>query len=290
MSESETWPVGIFAHNEERHIVACLESLNSAAQHHALGLYVLVNGCTDGTERAVLDYARLHPNVHLVSITLGDKANAWNRFVHDVAPESDVVFFMDGDVEAEPGALDALAAALVDDVGANAACAIPATGRNRERMIADAHVERGILGNLYCVRGSFIRRLRQKSIKMPVGLIGDDSIIGALLAWDLEPSRSWEPKRIAITNDPRAQFRFTSMSPWRWRDIRKYWRRLIRYSMRGYQNKMLGRLLKERGIDAMPAHVSELYRNYLDTCVLEWRGANTLPDWLALREMRAQRH
>ncbi len=288
VSHNTPWTIGVFAHNEERNIVACLASLRDAAQHQPLRIYVLANGCTDGTERAVAEYASSHPEVHLVSIALGDKANAWNQYIHEISAESEVVFFMDGDVEAVPGALAALAAALTDDPGANAVCAVPATGRSRDEMTAHAQRERGILGNLYCLRGTFVDRLRKLKVRMPIGLIGDDSIVGALLAWDLEPSKTWDPKRIAVTLDPKAQFRFVSMSPLRLRDIRKYWRRLIRYSMRGYQNKMVGRVLKEKGVAAMPNRMTELYRDYLDACRLEWRGANTFPDWLALREMRAQ--
>ena len=89
-----------------------LDSLQ-AASSHPIACYVLANACTDRTEALVRDYAASHANVHLVSIEVGDKANAWNVFVHEVAPSGAAhYFFIDGDVRATVGALDAMAQAL----------------------------------------------------------------------------------------------------------------------------------------------------------------------------------
>ena len=81
--QKEAWPVMVLAYNEERHIQACLDSLFDGEQGQPLEVYVMANGCTDGTERLVLEYARRRPEVHLVSIKLGDKCNAWNVFIHE---------------------------------------------------------------------------------------------------------------------------------------------------------------------------------------------------------------
>jgi len=106
------WPVAVFAHNEARNIIACLDSLQAAATH-PLACHVLANACTDRTEALVRDYAASHPDVHLVSIAPGDKANAWNVFVHEVVPRADTpCFFIDGDVRAIPGSLDVMARML----------------------------------------------------------------------------------------------------------------------------------------------------------------------------------
>ena len=290
MKDDRAWPVGVFAHNEARHIIPCLNSLAADVQHRQLQIYVLANGCSDGTEQLASEYARSHPNVHLVRIPIGDKANAWNHFVHVIAPADELVFFMDGDVEALPGAFDALGNALSVDQYANAVSALPASGRGRRRYAAQFSSERGIWGNLYCLRGSFVRRLREMNVRIPIGLIGEDGLVAALVKWDLEPRRPWDPARVAVTSAPSAGFQFTSLSPANPHDIRKYCRRLVRYSIRRYQNKMIGSLLKERGIEGMPAHVFDLYKKYRNECGLEWRGLSTVPDWLALRQIRAQRN
>ncbi|MGE5027573.1 MAG: glycosyltransferase, partial [Betaproteobacteria bacterium] len=78
---SESWPVAIFAHNEAEHILACLESLAPAAPGMRLECFVLANACTDETGPLVMKYAAEHPGIHLVSIKVGDKSNAWNVYV-----------------------------------------------------------------------------------------------------------------------------------------------------------------------------------------------------------------
>lgn len=56
----------------------------------------------------------------------------------------------------------------------------------------------------------------------------------------------------------------------------------MRYSVRGYQNKMLGQAIPQRGV--------RLYSYYPDLLRLQWRGLNTLFDWLALCEIKAARY
>src|SRR5262245_31366445 len=119
------WPVMILARNEERRIVACLDSILAAEPCHALEVYVMANGCTDRTEEIVRDYGRRRPEVRLVPIALGDKCNAWNVFIHETVsahcPGREVYFFMNGDARVVKGSFGVLARALQEDAHANAA-------------------------------------------------------------------------------------------------------------------------------------------------------------------------
>src|SRR5947208_3404440 len=134
MNVAPAWPVMVLAHNEAEHIVACLNSLYDAEPGRPLEIFVLANGCTDNTERIVSEYGDSHPGVHVVSITLADKCNAWNVYIHETVPErvpgSDVYFFMDGDARVTPGSLSAMARALRDNAHARAASAVPVSGRS----------------------------------------------------------------------------------------------------------------------------------------------------------------
>jgi glycosyltransferase involved in cell wall biosynthesis len=76
------WPVMVLAHNEERHIKACLDSIVQSESGRRFDIFVMANGCTDGTQGIVQDYAKQFPEVKLVTIALGDKCNAWNVFIH----------------------------------------------------------------------------------------------------------------------------------------------------------------------------------------------------------------
>jgi len=84
-----------------------------------------------------------------------------------------------------------------------------------------------------------------------------------------------------------AGFAFDSVSPWLPREWKKYFRRRVRYSVRGYQNKMLGRAIQPAGFESLPQHVRALYPRYPELLSVRWRGLDTLFDWLAVREIRA---
>jgi glycosyltransferase involved in cell wall biosynthesis len=279
------WPVAVFAHNEARNIIACLDSLQAAASH-PIECHVLANACTDRTEALVREYGVDHPNVHLVSIALGDKANAWNLFVHDVAPRgAGPCFFIDGDVRATPGALDAMARILLQHPQANGVSAMPKSGRGVEAFQRDMLKNNGVAGNLYGLRGAFIERIRAQTIRMPIGTIGEDALIGAMLKWDLRGDTRWDNSRIVVAQA--AGFEFDSVSPWLPREWKKYFRRRVRYSVRGYQNRMLGLAIQPNGFELLPQHVRDLYPRYPELLTVKWRGLDTLFDGLAIREIKA---
>lgn len=284
-SSAQPWPIAVFAHNEEAHIAECLDSLYSAASGKAFKCFVLVNGCTDETEQRVREYSANHPEVTLVSIAMGDKSNAWNVYVHEYAPrDSDVHFFIDGDVNAMPNSLVALYDALTANTNANAAAALPVSGRNKEKIRRGIIEQRDLPGNLYALSGCFVSSAIKNGVRLPIGLIGDDSIVCALAKWNLEPRGPWEQERVTFSEG--AGFSFESLS-WRRPDNwRLYWRRRIRYSFRGFQNQLLGPVLTKEGVGGMPWDVTELYQRYGHACRLRWKGVDTLFDWIALRRIR----
>ena len=281
---AQPWPVAAFAHNEARNIIACLDSLQ-AATSHPFECYVLANACTDRTEMLVREYSVSHPNVHLVSIMVSDKANAWNVFVHEVAPHgATYYFFIDGDVRATPSALDAMAQALHPQ--ANGVSALPKSGRSVNAFQRDMLKDNGVAGNLYGLRGSFVERIRDQAIKMPIGTIGEDALIGAMLKWDLRGDTRWDNNKVVVARE--AGFEFDSISPWLPREWKKYFRRRVRYSVRGYQNKMFGRAIQPGGFVSLPQHVKDLYPHYPELLTVTWRGLDTLFDWLAVQEIKAE--
>lgn len=280
---TSAWPVAVFAHNEADHIIAALDRLFTAAPGRELAIQVLANGCTDDTEKLVQAYAKNRPQVRLVSLHRGDKANAWNHFVHRAAPDAEVYFFTDGDVRVSDGALIRLYDSLRGQPQANAAGAIAYSGRNQQLSDQAIIQERGLHGNLYALRGSFVRRIRERDIGLPIGFIGDDGLVGALAKWDLDPTGEWDDDRVAVC--PEAGFEFDSLDPFGQQDRILYLRRLLRYSLRHFQFQMLGPLLKSQGIEAMPVTVEELYQHH-DKCRLTWRGLSTIPDIIALRRIR----
>jgi len=279
-----SWSVAVFAHNEHENIITCLDSLKDAAHGQPLLIYVLANGCTDTTEALVRDYIATNSNVLLFSIGLGDKSNAWNCFVHEIAPVADCYFFIDGDVEACDCALLELYKALISRPDANAAAALPVTGRNcsvARKMMLDGSE---LAGNLYALSSQFIKRIREQNVHLPVGFIGEDGLVGALAKWDLDPHGAWDNDRIVPCSN--AGFRFNSLSWKRSDHWRLYLNRLIRYRIRAYEFRLLGPLLRNEGLAGMPCHVEELFRSRIHSCKLQWNGIDTFFDWLALRKIK----
>jgi glycosyltransferase involved in cell wall biosynthesis len=278
----------VLAYNEENHITACLDSIFAADPQRAFEVFVMANGCTDRTESVVRDYARRRPEVHLVSIALGDKCNAWNVFIHDTVPAHcagrAVYFFMDGDARAVPGSFSAMARALETHPRAHAASAVPASGRNIARDRDDILREHGLVANLYSLSGGFVDRLRALSVRIPLKLEGDDGLIGALVKWDLAPERQgFDQERIVPCAD--AGFEFEPMLPLRPSDWKTYWKRAVRYGRRHYEFQLLGSRLKTRGIAGLPADITELYPQ-AESLSLRWDGIYTLTNVVALAQMR----
>ena len=287
------WVIAVFAYNEAGRIQAALGRIAGAAGGEEVDVYVLANGCTDTTSEAVKASGSLVPNLCLVEIDLADKANAWNIFVHEVfsarrAEEITTYFFTDGDVVLEPGALPALALALAEVPGTQAAGGMPATGRDRDAWRERMVINGMLAGNLYALRGSFVQRLRDRDVRMPVGLIGEDVFVSWLVETDIgrRDRPGVEPDCVFSTG---ALFSFRSSSLWRWRDYRTFLRRKWRYTVRGLQHQMLVLFLVENGLGAMPASVEQLYASGPLPSRLRWVGIDTPMRLVAMLWIRSHR-
>jgi glycosyltransferase involved in cell wall biosynthesis len=282
-----SWSAAVFAHNEAATIAACLDSLlaDPALLPLARGIHVLANGCTDRTEAVVAAYASRQPLIRLVSLKEADKASAWNHYVHEVAPDAEIHLMIDGDVQAAPGALRALAERLATDPRARAAGALPDCGRSRARWWAQMQRRGRLAGNLYALRGAYLTALRGAGFALPGGFIGEDQFLSVLIKGRLYPTGLIEPDpRLAL--EPRARFRFRSLSPWRLSDWLIHARRLIRYRVRDRQLLMLLERLQAAGPDAMPQDVPQLYAEAHTLPGYRWHGPTTPLEWLAVAQMR----
>ena len=282
-SGAPIWAIGVFAHNEAHRIRDCLESILAAKADRDLRITVLANGCSDRTVEVVHSVAQRHRGVAVAEIEMGDKANAWNLYVHEVSGDAECYFFMDGDVRMRPSALTSLSQALARDPAANAAAALPASGRDLGSFRQALVRERGLAGNLYALSARFVDRIRHRQIRLPIGLIGDDSLVGALAKWDLDMQGTWNNDRVVPAEG--AEFLFDSVSLANPRDWRLYWRRLIRYKIRAYQMQLLRDLLRQKGLAAMPSSVADLYQ-HSDLRSLRWFGYDAPISLLALLRMR----
>lgn len=279
--------VAVFAHNEERHLHHCLDALDAAGRSENVPVYVLANGCTDRTVDVARDYAARRPNIVVIEIAKGDKANAWNVFVHEHAPQEGFAAFVDGDVTPAPESITRLVEGLIADETAHVASAVPFSGRNRDAQVHAVLASHGVQGNLYVARAAFLDRIRRQNIRMPVGFVREDGLIGALAKWDLDPVRQkWRDERVLVV--PQSGFNFDSIPMASASGWRQYLRRRVRYSVGHFETGMLRDVLKTVGAEGMPTTVEALYAS-ADLPQLSWRGVDTLFDWLALRSIGSRR-
>ncbi|WP_265946003.1 glycosyltransferase family 2 protein [Dechloromonas sp. A34] len=289
-----TWSIAVFAHNEAANIAATLESIRVVEDGITIRVVVLANGCIDSTASIVRELARLHHNLQVVEIPLADKANAWNLYIHEISANpslslAEMHVFIDGDVQVVPGSLAALAAAFEQAPTANAAGGLPVTGRDHEawsrRMLANGT----LAGGLYALRGSFVERIRQRGIRIPQGLIGEDWLVSLLAKSDLQPLAGNHYAVLRIVFPSAAGFSFRSLEPWHLKDWIIYLRRLWRYALRGVQFEMLFGWLMYKPPDALPPNVEQVYRLALPPSRLKWIGRTSPLRFLAIQRIRSLR-
>ena len=108
--------IAVFAHNEARKIIACLESIKREVRAGDKCV-VLNNGSADATSELVEDFSKNNDFCTHVNIEVGDKSNAWNVFVQEIRIKADVFCFLDGDCEILPGSLNALEKCMESNPG-----------------------------------------------------------------------------------------------------------------------------------------------------------------------------
>lgn len=274
----------IFAHNEERRIGACLASLPLGRSD--IDFHVLVNGSTDRTAALARAIAAGRANVHVHELHPGGKSRTWNRFVAEIWDgRHDTLVFMDGDAVIAPASLEALAEMLAQHPHANAASGMPMNGRNWRAYQEELKQDRGLFGDLYAVRGAFLRRMRAQGIRLPDDLIGDDGLVAALAATDLMDETHWDRERVVPCEA--AGFYCEPVALLRPESWRLQYRRMINYSVRHFQNRIVSDIMRGPGPVGLPKALRALYPDYLPRFRVRRSVGVAWFDYLALRRMGA---
>jgi glycosyltransferase involved in cell wall biosynthesis len=272
----------IFAHEEERRIGACLASL--PLDRADIEFHVLVNGSSDKTVELARQVSAGPSNIFVHDLHPGGKSRTWNRFLFDIWDgRHDVIIFLDGDAEIAPGSLDSLAETLARHPEANAASGMPLNGRNHLVYQAQLRRERGLFGDLYALRGDFLRRMRARGIRLPDDLIGDDGLIAALAATDLQDESHWNRARVAPCEN--AGFHCEPVKALHPRTWRMQYRRMINYSVRHFQNRIISDIMRGEGPERLPKRLAALYPAYLPRFRVRRSWKTAWFDFLALQRM-----
>ena len=272
--------VTVLAHNEERRIAACLDSLPLGEE--GLRIAVVVNGSTDATAGIVRGYR--DRGVELVEYAEGGKARSWNRFILDAAPQAASYVFVDGDAELVPGSVAALEACLARNPGANAASAPPMNGRNAAHYRRLMAKEAGLFGDCYALSGNFVARLRDSGIRLPDDLVGDDGLIAALAHTDLGGDADWQAERVVGCLE--AGF-YCLPNPLTSLGLRQQAKRMTNYALRRFQNRMITAIMRSSGPQGLPQVLAEIYPAWLDRLAPRLNPLWYWFDRRALARMRA---
>lgn len=276
--------VAIFAHQEERRIAACLRSL--PLDRPDTIFHVLVNGSRDATAVIAMRETAGRENVQVHGLHPGGKARTWNRFVRELEPgDHEAFIFLDGDAEIAPGSLDALVATLAADDHANAAAGIPLNGRRHLAYQQAMRDEGGLFGDLYALSGRFVAQMRRRDIRLPDDLIGDDGLLAALAATNLRDESNWDRRRVLLCME--AGFRCEDVRASQPSTWRMQYRRMINYSVRHFQNRIISDIMRGEGPSTLPRRLADLYPQWLPR-FRPRRGVSGWFDRLALRRMRRQ--
>ncbi|WP_420145125.1 glycosyltransferase [Sphingobium sp.] len=274
--------VAIFAYQEERRIALSMASI--PLDRPDMTVHVLVNGTTDSTAARARDAAAGRANVIVHDIARGGKSRTWNHMVHDLLTgDEDAVIFMDGDAQITPGAFDALLADLAAHPHANAAAGMPMNGRMAAVYQQGLRDEGGLFGDLYALSGHFIRAIRARGLRLPEDLIGDDGLVAAWAHTDLQDDGHWVHDRLLACKG--AGFIAEQVSIARPSTWAMQYKRLINYSVRFYQNRIISDIMTRKGPDGLPTRLSDLYAQWLP----RWRPRAGLTGWfdrMALDRMR----
>jgi len=274
--------VAIFAHQEERRIGRCLASL--PLDRPDTIFHVLVNGTTDATAERAREAAGGRANVIVHDIAQGGKSRTWNHAVHDLLTgRESAVIFMDGDSEFIPGSIDALVADLAAHPAANAVAGLPMNGRMAAVYQAGLRAEGGLFGDLYALSGRFVAAIRDRGLRLPEDLIGDDGLVASLAHTDLQADSHWVHNRVLACDG--AGFLCEQVSLLRPASWVMQYRRLTSYSVRFFQNRILSDIMTREGPAGLPARLATLYGEWLP----RWRPRPGLTGWFdrkALARMR----
>lgn len=198
--------IGMLAWNEERSIGATIGSLarqtllqRADGKDFSIEIIIVPNGCTDRTaqvaEEALGQLREKFPAIvcRVEPLAEGGKSNAWNEFIHRLAPsDADYFVLMDADIEIlTPETLERMWEALENDAHAMIATDQPVKHLVRkprlnplERLLLGAgamtrSAPGQLTGQLYCARGSILRR-----IWMPRGIIVEDGFLKQIVCTD----------------------------------------------------------------------------------------------------------
>lgn len=272
-SPTYKWSVAIFSSRESIEVLAAsINSVLNASKGKDTVIDVIVNGNSDlasevGHHIESIKFVRnQHVMLRVWLITIADKAHAWNQYIHEIWPQSDIAYFIDGYVQVNSDSLTEINNGLDSSSSALAASGVPTTGRSARVLREEMMRSGGIHGNLYAIRGKVVRLLRERKFRLPLGIYRTDPTLGAALAFALDPAHNeWKLKERILVH-PEATWSCPSLIWWSLSDLRAQGKRLFRQAQGNLENAAIRDHLaiRRKLPECLPQTVSELVLSWMD--------------------------
>ncbi|CAA0362981.1 conserved hypothetical protein [Alteromonas infernus] len=276
--------VCVVAHNEEDFIVSCLESIEVALANIpepiAFKVHIVNNGSSDSSDSIIDRFCSPRDNFDAKHIRLGDKSNAWNVAIYELVQNSEsLIVMVDGDCTISEKSLVSFLEGARLNIDAYLLAAIPKPiGRYSETITRNTLNGKALSGNFYAITPLFHKKIKQTGFKLPVGLIGDDSLLAWVAQCDFKLSNG--VKNGLMVGVDGALFGYHRLVPNSFNNIKMYWRRLQRYSLRHLQQNCIKAYLTLENDDfaSLPRDVVNLYPYHKPEHIRTDSKLNTLLD------------
>lgn len=254
--------VNVLAYNEEDFIELCLESINEAVSSHGCleaEVNIICNGCRDNTYHVAERYCENRNGWHVFDVEFGDKANAWNFAIEEGNRDPILTVFVDGDCTITPDSIRSLLNSYLEQPNCYIIAGLPKTkGRTTDATRSKTIEGEALSGNFYALTPSFLKKVYQLNFRLPVGLIGDDSLLAWVASHDFKLSTGFTNGYMRGCEG--MEFYYHRLTPNSVKNIVQYVRRLHRYSLRHLQQSAIRVHLEHYDrFDSLPDDIQNIY-------------------------------
>ncbi|MGR5320210.1 glycosyltransferase family A protein [Vibrio sp. DNB22_19_1] len=256
--------INVLAYNEADFIERCLnsidQSLSTLSNTHA-EISIICNGCLDDTYPVTQRYCQNKDGWQSFDIPLGDKANAWNYAIELGNDAPLLTIFIDGDCTITPGSLESIIQSYHNHPDCYIIAGIPKTqGRTTNETKIKTLNGEALSGNFYALTPCFMDKVYQLNFRLPIGLIGDDSLLAWVASHNFKLSNGFSHGFLRGCKG--AEFYYHRLTPTSLKNIYQYIRRLHRYSLRHLQQSAIREHLNYYdSFESLPDSIDSIYSN-----------------------------
>ena len=234
-------PVNLVIFSSRENISTISKTISCAIKAVPDGSFVdvLVNGNQELAEQIdlwVSQNMRFVNHLSIWYIPLSDKGNAWNQHIHKIWRNNMNSIYMDGYVRLSRNDICALSETLRCKKSALGTSGVPTVGKSAKVIRQTMHKDGGFHGNLCAIKLEALNQLRDRNIRIPLGMYRVDSIMGAYLSFNLDNKIfAWDPHQyLPVTST--ATWENEEKKWYRWRDVFAWIKRRNRQAKGKFEN------------------------------------------------------